>query len=197
MASNQFENLAHAARERTEPNSLAGENMRQALQDQQILLQRAVIGRDLSHANHALETRGLLPAATISAERPSGDARRVHDGLSELHDWTGRSRHNIEKDLRDTVATLNSTQIAALDREYKALYGKGLKESLMAESKLSTETRQALGVYLKGADRRGSEDSLTLAEIGTRAGNLDMFEEAFRDAPKRDKNSWPPAVKPV
>ncbi|MBS1996070.1 MAG: hypothetical protein JSS86_07160 [Cyanobacteria bacterium SZAS LIN-2] len=182
MASNQFENLAHANRERTEPNSLAGENMRQALQDQQILLQRAVIGRDLSHANHALETRGLLPAATISADRPSGDARRVHDGLSELHEWTGRSRHNIEKDLRDTVATLNSTQIAALDREYKALYGKGLKESLMAESKLSTETRQALGVYLKGADRRGSEDSLTLAEIGTRAGNLDMFEEAFRDA---------------
>jgi|GEM_PF-5944588 len=210
MASNQLELPAHHTNEQTHaldkttPASLATEQLQKALHDQQALGQHVSAGHNTNRANTALEAKGVLPSATLvgdatTSDRPApaakpadmaNDAARIHNGLSELHDWTGRSNHNIEKDLRDTVATMNSTQISALDKEYRTLYGKGLQESITADNKLSDESKAALNIYLKGADQRRPADTLALADLGTKAENLDMFEEAFRDASPEARSQY-------
>jgi len=201
MALTQLEVPAASASEHprtsdaTTPSSLAAEQIRLDLRTPMAQLHQAIAEQEQRAINGTLERRGILPHTSIAgADHPSpaaqtvkpsdmaDDAKRLHTGLGQLHDWTGRSNHNIEKDLRDTLATMNSTQIAALRSEYKTLYGSDVKDALMADKELSTESKQTLAIYLKGADQRKPNDSLALAEIGTRARNLDMFEEAFRDA---------------
>jgi len=153
------------------------------------------VDRERSKDGQRLEGSGILPTTTIiGAEAKSvtvaqskpadmvSDANRVHASLAELHDWTGRSQHNIEKDLRDTLATMNSNQIASLNSQYKSSFGTDLASALGADKKLSPVSKEALTIYMKGADHRKPADTLALAEIATRAKNLDMFEEAFRDA---------------
>jgi hypothetical protein len=189
--------------DKTAPTSLAIENLLRDVHGATAQSPQIAGGRDQTSANRALENTGILPATSIvGAEHPSpvaepikpkdmvGDANRLHAGLLELHNWTGRSNHNIEKDLRDTLATMNSTQIAALNAEYKSLYGSELQHALVADTSLSTESKQALAIYLKGADQRKPADSLALADIGTRARNLDMFEEAFRDAAPEARSQY-------
>ncbi|MCA9800987.1 MAG: hypothetical protein KC777_03320, partial [Cyanobacteria bacterium HKST-UBA02] len=112
------------------------------------------------------------------------DVSRVYVGLIEHKEWGIGARSNaiIEKDLRDTVSTLNSTQIAELDKEYREAHGVGIKDALLKDENLPESTKQALEIYLKGTDKRTPEDTAKLAEISLSAKNLDMFEETFRDA---------------
>lgn len=110
------------------------------------------------------------------------DPGRIHTALQEMHDWGGRSRANSEKDIRDTLATMNSDQIAQLDKEYKARYGTGFVDAINKDSKVSDETRAAVAIYAKGSENRTPQDTLELANLAIKAKNLDMFQEAFRDA---------------
>ncbi|MBS2009949.1 MAG: LysM peptidoglycan-binding domain-containing protein [Cyanobacteria bacterium SZAS TMP-1] len=110
------------------------------------------------------------------------DAGRIHTALEEMHEWGGRSSTNCQKDIRDTMATMNSAQIAELKRDYEARYGHKLEDDLAGNKKISDETRAALAIYAKGSDNRTPADTIALANIATRAKSLDMFQEAFRDA---------------
>ncbi len=111
------------------------------------------------------------------------DATIVKAALDERKNWFfGRSDRNCEKDVRDTISTMNSKQIQELDQEYKTKYGKSLEQALFADSSLSSETKEALKIYLKGTDKRTDEDTRKLTDIALKSRNIDMFQETMRAA---------------
>ncbi len=111
------------------------------------------------------------------------DSTILKAALDERSNWFfGRSDRNCEKDVRDTISTMNSKQIAELDKEYRAKYGKSLEQALFADSSLSAETKEALKIYLKGTDKRTDEDTRKLTDIALKSHNIDMFEETMRSA---------------
>jgi len=118
------------------------------------------------------------------------DAGRIHTALEEIHEWGGRSRTNCEKDIRDTMATMNSAQITALKADYEKRYGHNMDDDIAKDSKISDETRGALAIYSKGSDNRTPADTIALANIATKAKNLDMFQEAFRDAAPEARSQY-------
>lgn len=132
-------------------------------------------GADLDKALSILDRKG---------NDKSDDAGRVHAALIERDQWFGRSNSTIEKDIRDTLSTMNSTQIAELDKEYQRRYGKSVSEDLLNDKNLSTETKEAISIYLKGADKRTAQDTLKLADQALKAEDIGRFQEVFRDAPK-------------
>jgi len=113
------------------------------------------------------------------------DAARVSIALTEHKEWGmgARSNSTVERDLRDTVSTMNSQQIAEMDKAYRAEHGGvSVHDALLKDPNLPEATKQALEIYLKGTDKRTDADTLKLAEIALKQKNLDMFQEAFRDA---------------
>ena len=132
-------------------------------------------GADLDKALNLLNRRDG------SADR----AGHIHEVLMEKDQWVeGRSKEVCEKDLRDTVATMNSDQLVQLDNEYRTRYGKGLFDTLKDDPKLSEPTKRALAIYLQGADKLklNAADQKNLVDIAIEAKNIDMFREAMRDA---------------
>ncbi|MBP9090364.1 LysM peptidoglycan-binding domain-containing protein [bacterium] len=125
-----------------------------------------------------------LTKLTAMAEGKNDDAARINAVLEEHKEWGigARSNANCEKDLRDTISTLNSQQIEALDKTYQERYGKSLREVLQNDDNLPKETKDALSIYLKGTDKMTAADTLAVADIAMRSQNLDMFQEAFRGA---------------
>jgi pSer/pThr/pTyr-binding forkhead associated (FHA) protein len=113
----------------------------------------------------------------------TAEARRIEKTLVDHQSFgpTIRSDENCEKDLRDTISTLNSSQISQLEQSYQTETGKELKATLLEGADLSKDTKAAIEIYLKGSDKRTTEDTIKLAELATKAGNLEMFEEAFRE----------------
>ncbi len=96
-------------------------------------------------------------------------------------------RASADKQVRETIAGLNSLQLVDLDRDYRAQFGRGLRETILADSNLSVETRDVLKIYLKdadlsknGVDKRSAQDQLALANIAIQAKNIDMLGEALR-----------------
>jgi YD repeat-containing protein len=113
------------------------------------------------------------------------DAARASVALVEHKEWGLGARSNaaVERDLRDTISTLNSKQIEEMDAAFRKEHnGVGVREALRDDPNLPQETKDALAIYLKGADNRSVADTLTLADIALKKNNLDMFEESFRDA---------------
>ncbi|MBA4075518.1 MAG: hypothetical protein C0508_10790, partial [Cyanobacteria bacterium PR.023] len=125
-----------------------------------------------------------LTKLTALAEGKNDDAARINAVLEEHKEWGigARSNANCEKDLRDTISTLNSQQIEALDKTYQERYGKSLREVLQNDDNLPKETKDALGIYLKGTDKMTAADTLAVADIAMKSQNLEMFQEAFRGA---------------
>jgi len=111
------------------------------------------------------------------------DAGRVHTAMQEMHQWIeGRSKTNCEKDIRDTLSTMNSTQLAAFKQDYESRYHTKFDDDIAKDTKMSADTKAALAIYEKGSDHRTPQDTVALADIATKAKNLDMFQEAFRGA---------------
>jgi len=125
-----------------------------------------------------------LTKLTALAEGKNDDAARINATLEEHKEWGigARSNANCEKDLRDTLSTLNSQQIAELDKTYQERYGKSLSEVLKNDDNLPQETKDALAIYLKGSDKMTAADTLAISDIALKSQNLEMFQEAFRGA---------------
>ncbi len=125
-----------------------------------------------------------LTRLTAMAEGKNDDAARINATLEEHKEWGigARSNANCEKDLRDTLSTLNSEQIAALDKTYQERYGKSLKDVLQNDDNLPQDTKDALSIYLKGTDKMTAGDTAAIADIAMKSKNLEMFQEAFRGA---------------
>ncbi len=116
-------------------------------------------------------------------EGHADDAGRIHTALVERKQWIdGRSDANCEKDIRDTLSTMNSEQIVQLDKEYFDRYKVHLRDALMNDDKLSQKTKDYLEVYLKGTDKRTTEDTLSLADKALKSKDIEMFGEVMRSA---------------
>ncbi|MBZ0187759.1 MAG: annexin, partial [Candidatus Obscuribacterales bacterium] len=120
------------------------------------------------------------------------DAARINVALIEHKEWglSARSDQVCEKDIRDAVSTMNSAQIAELDVEYRQKHKVSIHDALLNDENLSKETKEALAIYLKGTDKRTGEDTLKLADIALKGKNLDMFNEAIRDARPEDRQAF-------
>src|SRR5262249_16399177 len=93
-------------------------------------------------------------------------------------------------------STMNSQQIAELDKSYREKYQIGIREALLQDKNLSEPTKMALDIYLKGTDKRTDDYSKKLIDIAiNEAGSppnvfakegqaqfQDMLEEALRQA---------------
>lgn len=110
------------------------------------------------------------------------DAGRLRTNLVELTEYFGRSSFNIEKDIRQTVSTMNSQQIEALDKEYRQRYGKSLRQTLMDDPNLSKDSKEMLVVYFKGTDKRTNDDSQKLFSIALNSGDVEKFNESAATA---------------
>lgn len=137
--------------------------------------------------NYELEDELSGSDLTKAKELAAGhndDAARIKTTLEEHKEWgwSARSNNNCEKDLRDTISTMNSQQIAELDKTYQERYGKSLRETLTEDKNLPQETKDALNIYLKGSDKMTPADTQAVAEIALKSGNNEMFQEAFRNA---------------
>lgn len=125
-----------------------------------------------------------LTRALNLADGHNDDAARINVALEEHKEWGigARSNANVEKDLRDTLSTMNSKQIEELNKTYQERYGKPLSEVLKDDPNLPKETKDALAIYMKGSDKITTADTMALAQIGLDAKNTDIFHEAFRGA---------------
>ncbi|MCC7527179.1 MAG: hypothetical protein IT342_01580, partial [Candidatus Melainabacteria bacterium] len=121
------------------------------------------------------------------------DAGRLQTNLVELSEYTGRSNFNVERDIRQTVSTMNSQQINELDKEYQQRFNKPLRQALMDDPNLSKESKEMLEIYFKGTDKRTNEDSLKLFDIALKSGDVERFNEsaaaATSDARKQFMNN--------
>ena len=144
-----------------------------------------------------VESGGSLPPTETVPERSYADCERIHSCLDDVDSWMpSRSWSQTEKDIRDSISTMNSGEIAQLDQAYRTKYNIGIREALLQNDNLSEATKMALDVYLKGTDKRTDDDTKKLIDIAikeagapvnviTQDGQAQfqaMWQEAFRAA---------------
>jgi hypothetical protein len=111
------------------------------------------------------------------------ESQRINQDLKELHQAVaGRGQSQCERDLRNAVADKSPSELKALDYAYYNQYKTSLYDCLVKDSKLTEATREALGLYWKGATQRSDADVLKLADTALSYRNINLFEEAMRDA---------------
>ncbi len=110
----------------------------------------------------------------------ANDAGFIHELLVENQEWLGRSRQAIAKGVRDKLSSMSSEQIESAKSDYGHLYNVGLGTAIVKQGRFDKHTNAAIEIYLKGADKRTSDDVLKLASIAIQAKSLEMFEEAMR-----------------
>ena len=142
-----------------------------------------VNGKKTEGANENIEAgKNGAPEKKAAPEKDENEAERLQKTLIEGNSLTGRSKANIERDLRDTFATLSSDGVSKLQTDYRERFGKSLTETINSDENISPETKAALSIYMKGAEHRSDKDTLALADIAIKSANLDMFKETFREA---------------
>jgi YD repeat-containing protein len=118
---------------------------------------------------------------TPEADRLSKEAVYLHSQLSLLHQHAGDkdAQKLAEEQLRSSLSTMNSEQIAELKKQYRDIYKTDLIADISGDKGLSTFGKQALLLYSHGIDKRTDGDFMKLAEIAMRSQNLQMFQEVF------------------
>ncbi|MBZ0189741.1 MAG: hypothetical protein K8F91_26075, partial [Candidatus Obscuribacterales bacterium] len=114
-------------------------------------------------------------------EGESDDAGFMHELLLEHGEWFGRSKKALSRALIDKVSTMSTADIERACREYRSRYGQGL-ENAFRGSGLGETTKASLEIYMKGADARGVEDTLALADQALSKKDLEMFVVSMRSA---------------
>jgi hypothetical protein len=160
----------------------------------------SILNRQDGRTNDAGQVNSLLTKIDSAAgQKAANNSLRAEHVLSDVlrpdkflveryenHVLDG-DRSRADKQLRETIAGLNSKQLAELEKDYQKQYGKSFRDALLYDRNISSETRQALGIYLRwadvsrnGIDNRSPQDLVDLANIGLKARNLDMLAEALR-----------------
>ncbi len=136
---------------------------------------------DASNRNDAQDARDN--DAKVEAAMADTGANRIQTALTEVYNIVeGRSQSTLEKDIRDTVRSLNANQIAELNLSYQQKTGSSLSDALLNDAKLSTATKDSLEIYLKGNDNRTDQDRSKLIDIALQDKNLDMYAETMKDS---------------
>lgn len=138
--------------------------------------------QEMSFMTGSDKTRFLGALNRKDGNQESLAADRINTALTERGEWTGRSNSIIEKDLRDSLRTASSAQVAVIAREFEEKTGKPLKEAIEENKHLKPETREALLTYLKGNDKREPGDFQKLSDLALKSGDLQFFKEVMKDA---------------
>jgi YD repeat-containing protein len=111
------------------------------------------------------------------------EAQRIHQGLTELHQCLrGRDSEQCERDIRNALANKNPDEIKALETEYQNEFKQSLHDTLTKDAEISQPTQQAISIYWKGAPARSDADAMALADTALKHADINLFEEAMRDA---------------
>jgi hypothetical protein len=98
------------------------------------------------------------------------------------------SRNYAEKRLRETIGSLDPGALGRLMNKYQDSpehKHHALASDLLTSEQISQPTKEALAIYLKHGANLTYEDRKTLAEIGLKYSDIDIFEEAFANASDR------------
>jgi YD repeat-containing protein len=120
------------------------------------------------------------------------NARRIHEDLLERSNlFTGRSHSEIEKDIRDTLSSHNSDQIAQMNKEYKAAYNNvSLFDAIEKDPELSQVTKDMAKVYLNKTAQSADQDTKKLIDIALKSKNEECFAEVMKDASPAARNDF-------
>ncbi|HEY9683481.1 MAG TPA: hypothetical protein V6C86_18025 [Oculatellaceae cyanobacterium] len=145
------------------------------------------ISLDADVAKHLIGTdlekfRNILNRQDNNAASQNAD--RIHEDLSELQNmFKGRSNSEIEKDIRQTLASHNSDQIKQMEAEYtKAHPGQTLQDAIANDPKLSQTTKDMAKIYLNHSEANSDQESHQLIDIALKSKNVDCFNEVMANA---------------
>lgn len=109
----------------------------------------------------------------------SADLRKAY-GRSEA----GKESTAHQRDLLQQVSILDSNQIEELDRQSRLRDGISFQDRLLNDPNLTAANKNALDIFLKGADKINTEDRTQLASLAVDSGNLDLLESALKNSPE-------------
>jgi cation transport regulator ChaB len=111
----------------------------------------------------------------------TNDAGALMTALTHAKDDSTRGSAEV----RAVLQNLNSEQLAKLDADFKAQFGKSYLDAIKESSDLDDATQKALPYLEKGVDKRTADDLVNLAKIGIENGDRRVFAEAVRgDSPE-------------
>lgn len=119
-------------------------------------------------------------------------ARRIHEDLLEHNNLIGgRSHDQLEKDIRTTLATQNSAQVAEIQAEYFKTYGQSLLADINGNLSLQKSTRDIATTYLKtGNDKRGDVETAKLIDSCLSAKDSQAFDEVMSTASQAARKNF-------
>ncbi len=119
-----------------------------------------------------------LASVKASLNGHNDDASHIHTQILKHRENSGD--RNASQNIIDMFKGRSSADIEKLGEQYKERYGVSLKDALK-DSAIPDSTKQALDVYMKGADKREFADVKRLADLATSSKDLDMFKSVFSD----------------
>lgn len=141
----------------------------------------------LKRKEGVIDTTGHIYQALVKLKELAPSEYAKYSGQEEsLNDSQVRS----EKEVRDGLNSLTAAQIVEVKAKYQSDYGRDLEGDLLANENLSVATREALKVYLKGADVRTDADTLALADYALLQKRPDIFNDVFRDASQTARDQF-------
>lgn len=144
-----------------------------------VRLEAALAKRFGTNTSEFFEIRRLSEGDSARLARIASNLQQLTSGRGEKSTW------EVEKDLRDTFASMTKADLAKFDADYTAKYGKSVMQAIADAKKMTDPTRSLLGILAdkeKGSDFRTAGDTMTMSNIALKAQDLDMFKEVWRRA---------------
>ncbi|MBP7860279.1 hypothetical protein KA183_01245 [bacterium] len=148
-------------------------------QSKGVRLEAALVKRFGDNTSESLELRRLAEGDNARLARIAGDLQQLTNGTGSKSNW------EVEKDLRDTFATMTNEQIVKFHADFLEKYKKSLSHAISEATRMSNPTRSMLQILTdkeKGSDKRTAGDTILMSQVALDAGNLDMFKEVWRRA---------------
>ncbi len=138
---------------------------------------------EMGNSHHYIECMAKLKAPNLKSDY----AGEILQALQEKTEFEGRSPAECETVIRRILASRTSKEIEQLKHDFEQRQCdvptpgpvRSLQDALIESTKLTSGSREAIEIYLKGADKRSTKDALELADIGLRSQNLQIFQEAW------------------
>ncbi len=148
-------------------------------QSKGVRLEAALVKRFGDSTSESLELRRLAEGDSARLARIAGDLQQLTNGTGSKSNW------EVQKDLRDTFATMTNEQLVKFHADFQEKYKKSLSQAIAEATRMDNPTRAMLQILTdkeKGSDKRTAGDTIMMSQIALDAGNLDMFKEVWRRA---------------
>jgi hypothetical protein len=138
-----------------------------------------------------------INALMMRQDGKSDEAGTIHTALAKLANSgaagaydSGSDSARAEGEIRNALASMTAKQVADLRDTYQKNYGTSLDSALNSDPNISDDSKHAIGIYLKGIDKRTAQDTADLAQTGLASHRLDMFQEAMQYASPSDRQAF-------